>query len=508
MLTKQEEKAFGKNDIRSIVGEGISPRLFKYVGRAYGSYVIERLGEEAKSKSIWVSVGYDARHHSPELKAAVLEGLSAKGINVLDLGLCPTPLGYFSEVAIKEPYIEFSEKLKNPEPLVVGTLIITASHNPSEYNGLKMTFKGVSFDADEISKLKELTKAEMLRPGMNASRYGLIKKYDATADYIHKISESFAKVNGIKIVTDCGNATAGVIAPELYKTLGCETVEIFSEPDGDFPNHHPNPSEEENLEDLKKKVVEVGADFGLAFDGDSDRVGVVDDLGRAIPGDVLLLIFALDIIETLKPRGERPVIVSEVKCSQVMYDMINQSGGEAVMWKTGHGFIKSKMRERGALLAGEMSGHIFFKDRYYGFDDAIYAGCRFIEILAKKRLKNPNLKVSQIVDALPFKSASRELRYRCEDDLKQGTLKELKKMMDKDDMIFGNKIREVITIDGMRVIFEDGFALIRASNTEPVFTLRFEAEDEKTAKMYEAKITENIDKCMEITRNQISADVK
>ena len=232
---------------------------------------------------------------------------------------------------------------------------------------------------------------------------GEVLQYNIISDYIETQLNNFPRMGGgIKIVVDSANATGGLVAPELYRELGCEVVELYSEPDGNFPNHHPNPSDEKTLDDIKAKVVESGADFGIAFDGDSDRVGIIDNRGYSIPGDQLLLIFALDVLKDFSIRGEKPKIVSEVKCSQVLFDTINARGGEAIMWKTGHGFIKSKMKEEKAILAGEMSGHIFFKDRYYGFDDAIYAGCRFIEIVAKARNENPNFTVSDLIASLPY----------------------------------------------------------------------------------------------------------
>ena len=298
---------------------------------------------------------------------------------------------------------------------------------------------------------------------------------------------------GIKVVVDSGNATAGIVAPDLYRELGCEVVEMYSEPDGTFPNHHPNPSDEKTLDAIKKKVVEEKADLGIAFDGDSDRIGLIDSNGNSLTGDKLLLIYAMDIIDELAKRGEKPTIVSEVKCSQVLYDTIEANGGNAVMCKTGHGYIKSKMKEVNAILGGEMSGHIFFKDRYYGFDDAIYAGCRIIEIVAKHKLRNPEFKVDDLLS--PFKQVftSKETRFRCPNEYKTPVLEELEKTIRSTPDFFTTNIKDIITLDGMRIVLDDGFAMIRQSNTEPVFTLRFEAKSEENCKKYEKAMIDLLD---------------
>ena len=285
-----------------------------------------------------------------------------------------------------------------------------------------------------------------------------------------------------------------MVAPQLYRDLGCEVVELFTEPDGTFPNHHPNPSDERTLATLKKTVIESKADIGIAFDGDSDRIGVVDSQGNAMTGDKLLLIYAQDICEPLTKRGEKPAVVSEVKCSQVLYDTINAMGGNAIMTKTGHGYIKSKMKETGAILAGEMSGHTFFKDRYYGFDDAVYAGCRIIEIIAKQRMQNPDFKIEDMLEPFNCICSSQEVRFHCPNEFKKTVLEDMAKEIENTPDLFGSKIKDIITIDGMRIIIEDGFALIRQSNTEPVFTLRFEAKSKENCEKYEKVFVELLDK--------------
>lgn len=479
MNTKFSHNAFGKNDIRGKVGEDVCPELFELVGKGFSKYVLDK---ENFAKNIWISVAQDARLHSPELTEALIKGLRSSGINVIDLGLCPTPLGYFSEYAGLD---------------LTGAMIVTASHNPAEYNGIKMTYRKVGLSEAEIIKLRDITFGNDF---YNSDKEGEYKKYDIVSDYISTVGKTFfTKGNGVKVVVDSGNATGGVVAPELYRKMGCEVIDIFSEPDGNFPNHHPDPSKEKNLKDLKEKILETGADFGIAFDGDSDRIGVVDNNGYAMPGDQLMLVYALDILENRKIDSfPKPVFVSEVKCSQVLFDTIDQNGGRSIMWKTGHGYIKTKMKEENAILAGEMSGHIFFKDRYYGYDDAVYAGCRIIEIVASRKLKTPEFKLSSIIDALPKKYTSPELRIACSNDKKYTIVEELKEYLNKKPDIFVNKIENIIAIDGIRLVFNDGFALIRASNTEPTFTIRFEAGSQENLDNYQQKFLALLEEKMKI----------
>ena len=428
-------------------------------------------------RELLFSVCMDARTHSPELKRAIVQGVISMGANVIDLGLAPTPLGYFSEFAKIDPEVTDDRR-------VMGALIITASHNPSEYNGLKMTFNRQSLSEEKIKEVKRLTiEIHEKSTGDRQIINGFNKLYDIISNYQQKIADMFGKVGrGIKVVVDSANATGGIVAPQLYRDLGCEVIELFSEPDGTFPNHHPNPSDIKTLDTIRAKVKECNADFGIAFDGDSDRIGAIGPNGEIISGDKLLLIYATDLIESLKIHGEKPTVVSEVKCSQVLYDTIEELGGTAVMTKTGHGYIKAKMREVKALLAGEMSGHTFFKDRYYGYDDAIYAGCRLIEIVAKNKLKNPDFKLIDLLEPFNKVHLSDEVRLKCPNEFKKDVLAKLETLVNEE--LFGSKIKEIITIDGLRIIFEDGFALIRQSNTEPVFTLRFEAKTQEKCDHY------------------------
>ena len=482
--------AFGKNDIRGIYGDNVTEELFYYTGRGFVRYLAEQTGKS--NPEIWISVCRDARLHSPALSKSLVEGILSTGANVVDMGLAPTPLGYYSEVVGLPP------ALTKYMP-VTGAMIITASHNPSQYNGMKMTYNKQSLHEDQIKEVKELTEREY-NMQLPSAPNGIYAEYDLIPDYIDVMTKNFGKIGeGLKVVVDSANATGGIVAPKLYRALGCEVVELYSMPDGRFPHHHPNPSDEKTLTDIKRAVVENKADLGIAFDGDSDRIGVIDSEGNSLTGDKLLLIYAQDIIEKYNAKGIKPFIVSEVKCSQVLYDTIDELGGISVMCKTGHGFIKSKMKEVGAVLAGEMSGHIFFKDRYHGFDDAIYAGCRIIEILAEKKRQNKDFKIADLLT--PFKKvcSSPEVRVSCPNSLKKPTLDTFEAIISKNPNFFGTKIKEIITIDGMRIVFEGGgFALIRQSNTEPVFTLRFEAKDEESVHKYEDLM---VDKIVEIVKN-------
>lgn len=484
-LTQLTYTAFGKNDIRGVYGEDITEDIFYYTGKGYISYLSKHSGKAAPE--IWVTITRDARNHSPSLVKALTEGVISTGANVVDLGLAPTPIGYYSEVVGINPAVTEDND-------ITGALIVTASHNPPKYNGLKMTFAGQSLNEDQIKEVKELTEEAVCKQS-TPHKQGKVNTYDLIPDYTDVMVKNFGKIaEGIKVVVDSANATGGVVAPKLYRALGCEVVELYSNPNGNFPNHHPNPSDERTLTDIKKKVVETDADFGIAFDGDSDRIGVVDSQGRAMTGDKLLLLYAQDVIEKMKGASKKPIVVSEVKCSQVLYDQINAIGGDAVMCKTGHGFIKGKMKETGAVLAGEMSGHTFFKDRYYGFDDAVYAGCRIIEIVAKKKKENPEFKVEQMISAFDQVFSSQEVRFPCPNELKAQTLCAFEEILKQNPNLFGTAIKEIITLDGLRIVFNDGFALIRQSNTEPVFTLRFEAKDEKQAKHYECTMVAELEK--------------
>lgn len=464
------EHAFGKNDIRGIYKEDITEELFYNIASGYVNWIIKQT--DKTPKDIKISVCMDARLHSPALKDALINGLMANNVgHIEDLGLKPTPIGYYSEVAHK----------------LDGAMIITASHNPKEYNGLKMTFNRQTLNEKQIKEVKELTFENWKNLPEKLAKYDY--STEILKEYIDEMKKNFGTIGkGVKVVVDSANATGGIVGPILYKDLGCEVMELFSEPDGNFPNHHPNPSVLSTLKTLSKTVVENNADFGIAYDGDSDRIGVVDSKGNPLTGDKLLLIYAMDIID------QHPTVVSEVKCSQVLYDTINEAGGNAVMCKTGHGYIKDKMKETNAILGGEMSGHTFFKDRYYGFDDAIYAGCRMIEIVAKHKKANPNFKLEDLLEPFTKVFTSDEVRFPCPNELKKEVLEAMKNEVQNHPDIFGSEIKDIITLDGMRIVFKGGFALIRQSNTEPVFTLRFEAQTKDECDRFKNTMTTLLDK--------------
>lgn len=483
-----QDTAFGKNDIRGIYGKDVTEELFYYVGIGYVKYLAKHSNKQPHE--MWITIVQDARNHSPSLTKALTKGVTSTGANIVDLGLAPTPIGYYSEVVGINPTVTEDND-------IIGALIVTASHNPPQYNGLKMTFNNQSLNEEQIKELKELTFNEISNPKLPGGKIGKVKTYDLIPDYTDVMVKNFGRIGtGIKVVVDSANATGGVVAPNLYRALGCEVVELYSCPNGNFPHHHPNPSDEKTLTDIKRTVLEENADLGIAFDGDSDRIGVIDSSGRSISGDKLLLIYAQDVIDKMSGSSKKPIIVSEVKCSQVLYDTINEIGGEAIMAKTGHGYIKSKMKETGAILAGEMSGHTFFKDRYHGFDDAVYAGCRIIEIVAHQKHKNPNFKVEDLLKPFDQVHSSAEVRFHCENELKKPTLTAFEKMVKENPDLFGDKIKEIITLDGLRIIFDGGFALIRQSNTEPVFTLRFEAKDKAQAEHYEKVMVRSLEKIL------------
>lgn len=467
------EHAFGKNDIRGIYNDDITEELFYNIGVGYIDWLKTQSGKS--EKDLRISVCMDARLHSPSLKKALIKGLQDANTGYIeDLGLAPTPIGYYSEVAHN----------------LDGAMIITASHNPSEYNGLKMTYNRQTLNEKQIKEVRDI----VFENWKSYSKILNQVQNDTTPiipEYIAEMKEKFGNIGeGIKVVVDSANATGGIVGPQLYKELGCEVIELYSEPDGTFPNHHPNPSVLSTLKDLSKTVVDNNADFGIAYDGDSDRIGVVDSKGIPLTGDKLLLIYAMDMIDC------NPVVVSEVKCSQVLYDTINNAGGTAVMCKTGHGYIKDKMKETNAILGGEMSGHTFFKDKYYGFDDAIYAGCRMIEIVAKHKKADKNFKLEQMLEPFNKVFTSDEVRFPCPNHLKKEVLESMKSEVQNNPDMFGSEIKEIVTLDGMRIVFNGGFALIRQSNTEPVFTLRFEANNEAECERFKNTMVNYLDSCV------------
>jgi phosphomannomutase / phosphoglucomutase len=387
-----------------------------------------------------VSVGRDCRLTSDCYAAAVAAGIASAGLRVLDLGVCPTPLMYFSL---------FHWDLD-------GGIQVTGSHNPAEYNGFKICLGKEALHGEQIQDLQRRLEAGRFTTGP-----GTIESRPVVPVYQDDIAVRVGPLaRPIDVVVDAGNGTAGPVAPGVYRRLGARVRELFCDPDGRFPNHHPDPTVADNMRDLLRTVTENGAELGIAFDGDADRIGVADATGRIIWGDELLVLFARDVLA----RNPGAVIVSEVKCSQRLYDDVAKHGGRGIMWKAGHSLLKAKMRETSALLGGEMSGHIFFKEKYFGYDDAIYAGARLLEILART-----GKRVDQLLADLPPSHSTPEIRVDCPDDLKFAVAERTRERLRAAG-------REIVDVDGVRVCFPHGWGLVRASNTQPVLVMRFEAE--------------------------------
>ncbi len=447
---------FRQYDIRGVWEKDLTPETVELLGRGYASYLLKTVNKE-KAK---ISVGWDARLHSPAIRASLIQGLTASGVDVIDLGMCPTPLQYYSLHAL---------------PLD-GGVMITGSHNPPEFNGFKISIgKGTIF-GDAIQDIRKIIDAGDFREGT-----GSVETYPVIDEYSQYVKGQFESLSGIKVVVDAGNGTGGLVAPEIMRALGAEVIELYCDPDGSFPNHHPDPTLKESLVDLVAKVKESGAHAGIGYDGDADRIGVVDEEGNVIWGDGLMIIFSRDILKD-NPGAK---IIGEVKCSQTLYDDIAAHGGVPIMWKTGHSLIKEKMKKEEALLAGEMSGHIFFKHRYFGFDDAVYASLRLMEIIRKA---GKPYSTKALLNDLPPVVATPEIRFDCPDNIKFQIVEQAQKAFDE---------YESITIDGIRIKFPDGWALIRASNTQPVLVLRFEAHNEVRLREIRTFVEERLNSIIE-----------
>ncbi len=416
--------------------------------------------KSVKKDKAKVSVGWDARLHSPMLRDSLIKGITSSGVDVVDLGICSTPIQYYS--LFKLP--------------VDGGIMITGSHNPPEFNGLKLSVGRETIFGDRIQDVRRIIDEEDFRSGD-----GDIESYPISNDYTNILKDKFQSFAGLKVVVDAGNGTGGLAAPEIMKALGAEVIELYCEPDGRFPNHHPDPTLEKNVADLIAKVKEVKAHVGIGYDGDADRIGVIDEDGDIIWGDRLMIIFSRDILKD-HPGAK---IIGDVKCSQTLYDDVAAHGGIPIMWRTGHSQIKGKMKEEKALFAGEMSGHIFFADRYFGYDDAIYASLRLLEII--KKAGEPYSTKRLLKDAAVMVSTP-EIRFDCPDDIKF-------KIVEKAKNAFNEY--ESITIDGIRIKFDDGWGLIRASNTQPVLVLRFEAGSRGRLAEIKSFVEERLNKIIE-----------
>ncbi len=414
----------------------------------------------------YVAVGYDARSHSEILFEYLVAGLNARGKIVLDMGLVPTPVNYFASYQSFEG-IEAS-----------ASVMITGSHNPSEYNGFKMTVDKTPFFGEDIYALGR--RIESMKMPSKVKRD--VIKIDAKERYIDYMVENFSHLKGMseRIVYDCGNGVGGVVLPEIFKRLNLHVKGIYIEPDGTFPNHHPDPSVEKNLQDIKK-LLEKEGDIAFAYDGDADRIAVLTHKNN-IKGDMMALLYAM--------KMDKPTIIGEVKCSQVMYDELERRGCKAIMYKTGHSNLKVKMKETGADLAAEVSGHIFFKERYFGYDDAIYATLRMLELV------HDGIDLDTELAKLPQVFSTEEIKVETTEQEKFKLIDELKTLLKNPPSDFP-KIKDIIDVDGVRVIFDNGWGLVRASNTTPILVTRFESTDEKLAKLYEQKLNELIAKAKE-----------
>jgi phosphomannomutase/phosphoglucomutase len=468
---------WGRYDIRAVVGPNFNTTQYREVGEVYAQYVTK--AHAASNKALWVAVGHDARLHTPELVAALIEGLTKSGINVVALGLSTSPIVYFSE---------HLHELNANFPDVVGTITVTASHNPSEYNGIKFTYQKRTLKEEEFQALKD---AHALVAGQPSTAHpsvtGQVLHYNILPEYSAWFVEHFGQVGqGIKIVVDSGNATAGIAAPQVLRSLGCEVVDIYTEPDGRFPNHHPDPCVHKNLTDLIAKVRETGAQFGIAFDGDADRLGVVDEQGRVMPGDQITM-FLSDAVLKDKPGS---TIVFDVKSTQTLLDYVRERKGNPLYAPSGHAFMKRIMTEKNIPLGGELSGHIFFRDRHWGFDDALYAACRLVESFAQRSAEEPGYQLSLFAARLPQTIISEEIRVACDREAGRQLIQDLGPLLEREPNYFGSPVLSVETLDGFRANIENGFFLVRASGTEPCITLRFEAPSEAIYQSIERRIGE------------------
>jgi phosphomannomutase/phosphoglucomutase len=423
-------RIFREYDIRGLVDQDLTDETVWLIGRGLATYLF-------RQGKVRVVVGRDGRLSSPRLRDSLVQGMVTGGLEVVDIGLCPTPVFYFSLFHLDRE----------------GGAMITGSHNPPEFNGFKVCSGKETLYGDQVQELRRVIESRNFTEGRGSVSYR-----EVIPDYREHLLENIRLERKIKVVMDSGNGTAGLVAPKILRDLGCEVVDLYSEVDGRFPHHHPDPTIPEYLKDLVAKVRETGAEVGFGYDGDADRIGAVDHRGDIIWGDQLMILFSRQVLQT-HPGA---TIVSEVKCSQNLFDDISKNGGRAVMGQAGHSLLKKQMKEEKALLGGEMSGHIFFADRYFGYDDAIYASCRLLEILSQTDKRIPEL----LAD-VPKAYNTPEIRVDCPDDRKFSIAEKVKESFRRE--------YPVVDVDGVRVLFPDGWGLVRASNTQPVLVLRFEA---------------------------------
>lgn len=445
-----EKSIFREYDIRGIVGRDLTPEMVELLGKSLGTYV--------KTKQIILA--RDNRTSSKPFRDAMIKGLTSTGADVVDIGLAPVPVMYFALRRLKIP----------------SGVMITGSHNPKEFNGFKIATNNHCIYGKEIQKIRKLIENGKFRQGS-----GSVKEVGVLKDYEKWIKQHIKLARKMKVVVDCGNGTASVVAPQLLRELGCEVVELFCESDGTFPNHHPDPTLPELYKELAERVRKEKADIGIAYDGDGDRLGVIDEKGEMIFGDQMMILFSREVLE--KHPGAK--ICIEVKCSQGLVEDVKAHGGVPIMSPTGHSLIEALMEKENALVTGEMSGHLFFTDEYFGYDDAIYASARLLRLLSKTEKT-----IRQMLDTAPKYFSTPEMRVYCPDNIKFEIVKELVKL-------FKSRY-EVIDIDGARVVFEDGWGLVRASNTQPALVLRFEAKTPERLKEIENLFRKELGKFPEI----------
>jgi len=471
---------FREYDIRGVAGRDLAGDTAVLIGKAFGSLVKSFI-----PKARQVSVGRDVRLSSDELAAGLIKGIVSSGIDVYDLGVCPTPVQYFSLYHLD----------------LDGGIMITGSHNPPEYNGFKISIGKDTIYGGNIQRLEEIIKRQ---EWAIAAKDGEIKHCNIMDPYKEYMMKQFGYLNNarfrrVKVVIDAGNGTAGAVVPGILNGIGCDVVPLYCEPDGRFPNHHPDPTVVEYMQDLIAETKQSGADIGVGYDGDADRIGLVDSEGAAIWGDQIMIILSREMLK--ENPGAR--VIGDVKCSQTMFDEVKKHGGLPIMWKTGHSLIKQKMKEEGALIAGEFSGHIFIAHNYFGYDDALYTTFRIIEIM-KKTGKG----IKELLSDVARMSNTPEIRRECPEDRKKEVVDNVVSRL----LAYGKdgnapyRIIDVNTLDGIRVLFEKGWGLIRTSNTQPVIVMRAEAEDEEHLNQYTNFLENEFNNAM--MENQVKVEAK
>jgi phosphomannomutase / phosphoglucomutase len=447
---------FREYDIRGVVDRDLTVEGVSLLGEAFAGFFLQR-------NVATIAVGRDCRLSSPAFAQAVIDSLLRSGVQVVDLGVVPTPILYYSQFLNES---------------VDAAIMVTGSHNPKDNNGFKLGLRRQSVYGDDIQEIRKRCEALASNRSENAvAPSNSARQLDLIPRYLDDLAARFMMgPRKLKVIVDPGNGVGGLTGPELYRRLGCEVIEMFCEPDGNFPNHHPDPTVPANLTDSIEAVKRLGADLVIAIDGDADRIGAIDQEGNVLWGDQLMILFSRQLLE----NSPGATVIGEVKCSQLLFDDIAKSGGVPLMSKVGHSLIKTKMKETGALLAGEMSGHIFFADRYYGFDDAVYAGARLLEILS-----HSDKTLSGLLADLPKTQTTPEIRRDCSDELKFQTVEKLKRLLqDRHPQL------ELVLVDGVRIKFPEGWGLVRASNTQPILVLRFEASSQELLAQYQQTVEE------------------